>query len=248
MSKAKILFVCHDFPPFKYAGAQIYAMHLAQAINQSGAAYVEIFHPVFRVDDSTQPYGTLETTTFEDLVVHRLYKPTQNYDPANLRNELVAKAFDSFLTNHKYDLIHIHGLGQLTAVPIEIAKKHGIKTVMTVHDSWLICEEWHLVYPDQTVCSGPESIEKCANCFIKYYVQGNITPEFVQTMHDYKKIRHNYNLQMFNLLDARIAQSSFLKNTYLKYGSKSISIIPLGFTPQKPLPKTSNKKIIFGYA
>ena len=43
MSKYNILFVCHDFPPYKYAGAQLYAMNLALAINKTGLANVEIF-------------------------------------------------------------------------------------------------------------------------------------------------------------------------------------------------------------
>ena len=32
------------------------------------------------------------------------------------------------------------------------SKKNEIKTIMTICDSWLICEEWHLIDPSQNIC------------------------------------------------------------------------------------------------
>lgn len=245
-TKPRILFVCHDFPPYRYAGAQLYAKNLAQAMNKSGLANVEIFHPVFRQNDIA--YGTIQTSEFEGLTVHKLYKPAEIYDPNIIKSSLVEKTFDQFLSSNKYDMIHFHGLGQLSAVPVEIAKKHQIKTIMTLHDYWFLCEEWHMVYPDQNLCSGPESISKCSECLLKYFVEPEKQGSLREAANKYKEARHNYLLKMFDLIDVKIAPSNYLKHKFEEFGFNGIIVQPLGFNIQAPKPKKNNQKLVFGYA
>ncbi len=242
----KILFVCHDFPPYRYAGAQIYAKNLAQAINKSGLAQVDILHPVFRTID--KELGSIEEKSFEGLRIFELTKLLQKRDPECIKSPVVEKAFDKFLTDNHYDVIHFHGLGQLSAVPVEVAKKHNIKTVMTLHDYWFLCEEWHMIYPDQNICSGPESVEKCAECLLKFF----IAPEQVNSLRkaavQYKSDRRQYLLDAFNMIDIKIAPSKYLKQRFEEFGFKNIKVVPLGFNLVEPVPSPAHQKIIFGYA
>lgn len=244
--KKKILFVCHDFPPYRYAGAQLYAKNLAQAINKSGLAEVEIFHPVFR--ELLFPEGYIEKSSFEDLTVYKVYKLKEKRQEECILNLTVEKAFDQFLKEHHYDAIHFHGLGQLSAVPIEIAKKHQIRTIMTLHDYWFICEEWHMIHPDQSLCSGPENIEKCAACLLKYHIPPEKQKDLIKNALIYKKMRKDYFQKCFNMIDVKIAPSKFLKEQFEKYGFKGIENEPLGFIPKSNIKKTKNEKIVFGFA
>ncbi|MBD3166705.1 glycosyltransferase, partial [bacterium] len=43
----RVLFICHDFPPHRFAGAQLYALMIAKELVARGIQ-VDVFHPVFR--------------------------------------------------------------------------------------------------------------------------------------------------------------------------------------------------------
>lgn len=243
--RLKILFVCHDFPPYRFAGAQLYAKNLAQHINATQGITVDIFHPVFREPIKEEE---IRQETYDGLVVHRLFKRPDHYNRQAYYSSRVAELFDNFLKNHHYDLIHIHGLGQLSAAPIEIAHLHGIPIFMTLHDYWFLCDQWHCIPPDQTICSGPDSVEKCTQCFLRHYVPSDRHNDLYTHVFAYKKDRASVLRRQFDLLSRVFSPSRYLRDTFARYGFDNIEVQPLGLVKSNPLLKQNHPGIVFGYA
>ncbi|MFA7074993.1 MAG: glycosyltransferase, partial [Endomicrobiaceae bacterium] len=242
----KILFICHDFPPYRYAGAQLYARNLAKAINQSGLAEVEILHPVFL--NHNKNVGDYEKVIYDDLVVHRIYKTPNVLDYQNVRSDLIFDFLNKFFEDNHYDLIHFHGLGQMSAVPIEVLSNKNIPMIMTLHDYWFLCDEWHLMTPDQSLCSGPDTVEKCTECLLKNHVEPIKRTELEDIALEYKNYRKTYLYEQYNKLKHLYAPSNYLKDKFDVYGLKNISVNPLGFILQKTKEKNKSDLIRFGYA
>jgi len=238
----KALFVCHDFPPHRFAGAQLYALNLARAMKQRGVD-VEIYHPVFR-GEYPPDYET-HRESYEGLTV---YKVSKNKSPERekLYNHRIEKAFADFLNRHPYDLIHFHGLGQLSAAPVHVAKRLGYRTVMTLHDFWFLCDRWHLVRPDQSVCSGPENARKCAECYLSGFNRMSTSGLLDETIR-YKLCRDELFHKTFDLIDMAMAPSRFIIGKFDGCGFRDIIHNPYGFLPIEAVPKIPRRDIVFGF-
>lgn len=243
----RVLFICHDFPPYRYAGAQLFAKNLAQAINRMGKAQVEILYPQFR-DKNKQDYSITQTT-YEDLTVFELNKPAAG-EPGKVFNQNIAQSIYQFLSQNHYDLIHIHGLGQITMAPVFIAAKMQIKMIMTLHDFWFICTNWHLLTNNQDICTGPESIEKCALCFITDSPYHTKTEENYKKSIDFISERNLIFKEAYYKISKFYAPSNYLKNVFNKYGFFNIDVLNNGLT-HKELSVNNrirdDRNIIFGF-
>ncbi len=91
--KLKILFILHDFPSYRSAGAQLFALSLAKQINSLGKAEVEIIYPVFR-ETSMNDYSINESV-YEGVKVYELHKPKVN-EIGKIYDQKVFTAFDEF--------------------------------------------------------------------------------------------------------------------------------------------------------
>lgn len=240
----KVLFVCHDFPPHRFAGAQLYAKNLAQKLNEENLCEVEVFYPIVRGD--YEKLYEIREKEYEGLKVFELTKEI-SHETGKVYNENVARIFKEFLLQHNYDLVHFHGFGQLSISPLDICQQLGIKTALTLHDYWLLCDHWHMIRTNQNICSGPESLEKCANCFIEDY--GADRNLYNQVL-DYEKSRKEIFKTLFEKIDKVFSPSYYLKTVFGKYGFKNIEVNALGFNYQDyhKVRRIDNKKIIFGYA
>ncbi len=242
--KPRILFVCHNFPPHKYGGAQLYALNLAKKIKDSGFADVEILYPLFRGE--IKQYGIIETE-FEGLKVFQLAKDfSRGFDLA-VRHPAVAEIFDKFLQMRQYDAIHFHGFGQLTPVPIEIAQKHNLRTIMTLHEHWFLCFFWFLMTTkEQKICSGPDSIEKCTECVLNNYTKLPENKKNYQAVSEFIAYRFEYFQKVFHEVDRIFAPSHFLADKFAEYGFTGITVQNLGMKPIEILPKRREQAVKFG--
>ncbi|MCD4651001.1 MAG: CDP-glycerol glycerophosphotransferase family protein, partial [Candidatus Cloacimonetes bacterium] len=243
--KKRILFVCHDFPPHRFAGAQLYARNLAQKINEEGLAEVEVLYPVMR--QPHYPLYSVKTINRYGLVLHELSKPKVG-EPQKIRDSQVENAVLNFLRNHTYDAIHLHGLGQITLAPILAAKALNLPVIMTLHDYWFLCDRWHMIRKDQSICSGPESLEKCADC----YIEDNhlaLKPAIKQQAMVYKQVREREFAQAFEMLYKVFAPSRYLSNIFAKFNFNGIEVIPLGFDYEniEPSARIDADSIHFGF-
>jgi len=241
----KILFVCHDFPPYRYAGAQLYAEKLARAINNQGLAQIDIFHPVFR--KKYNDLYSIQKNHYNGLTTYELTKEP-SFEPEKVFNMKVYKAFDNFLDQNNYDSIHFHGLGQLSLAPVYAAHNRNINTIMTLHDYWLLCDRWHMIRKDQSICSGPDTTNKCSECYIE---DNNLekNPERQTFVSQYKTYREKYMLEAFTKIDRIYSPSMYLKNIFNNYGFNNIEVNPLGFEYSMDFPrkKRNPKSLVFGY-
>jgi GT2 family glycosyltransferase/CDP-glycerol glycerophosphotransferase (TagB/SpsB family)/glycosyltransferase involved in cell wall biosynthesis/ubiquinone/menaquinone biosynthesis C-methylase UbiE len=247
--KLRILFVVHDFPPYRFAGAQLYARNLAKKINQLGFAKVDILHPVFREIDESKKY-TISKTRKYDLDIYEFYKEKIS-EPQKIYDESVENICSEFYKKNNYDVIHFHGLGQITLAPVFAAKKLNIPTIMTFHDYWFLCDRWHLIRGNQSICKGPENIQKCAECFIDENNLEKNRDNYLNVT-NYKKYRKEMMLKSFSLIDIKIAPSKYLANVFEKWGFAGIEVDPLGFEykniAEEIIDYRKSKKLIFGFS
>jgi GT2 family glycosyltransferase/glycosyltransferase involved in cell wall biosynthesis len=240
---SKPLFVCHNFPPHSTGGAQKYAFELAQKLNQNSV----VTHALYPEFSNNEKHLRISANHFEGLQVYKLHKETTYGFSQSVRHEGVFKIFDNLLSANDYNIIHIHSLGQLSASPIEVAKKHSKTIVLTLHDLWFLCFFWFMTTPDQKRCSGPDSPEKCARCFIKYFHVPNKSELSFKEVVVFFRYRQEYFKQMFDLADYKLAPSQYLIDEYKRFGYTGITLSPLGFEHITPSEKTNSKNIRFGY-
>lgn len=242
--KLRILYVCHDFPPHKYAGAQLYAKHLAEEINSKELANIQILFPIVRRKDKND--YEIVSKNEDGLFIHQLYKPCVD-EPNKVYDSIVYKKISNFLITEKFDLIHFHGLGQLSLAPIFSAHKLNIRSIITLHDYWFICDRWHMIKHDQSLCSGPDSIEKCAICFLE---ARGMDMKQINLALNYQSMRKSYMKKAFSIFAHRYAPSKFLADTFAKFGFSDIEVAPLGLSslPLCPKRKTTNNPTKLGYA
>jgi glycosyltransferase involved in cell wall biosynthesis/tetratricopeptide (TPR) repeat protein len=246
-AKGKILFVVHDFPPYRSAGAQLFAKNLAQEINSRGIVEVDILHPVFR--EAYPEKYVISEKEYEGLRVFELTKE-QSLEPQKIFHQGVANAFQRFLQTHQYDLIHFHGLGQLSLSPVHVARMMGLKTAMTLHDYWFLCDHWHLIRKNQGLCSGPESVEKCANCYLEDHSLEK-TADNMGAATNYHSFRKQSFRETFSLLNKVFAPSQYTRDFFKKYGLDGVERNPNGidYTPkQHELRRRDDQPLVFGYA
>jgi glycosyltransferase involved in cell wall biosynthesis len=242
--RQRILFVCHDFPPHIYAGAQLYALNLAKALKNTGQVDVDVIYPEFWNEPTR--YGLAEDR-FDGVTVFRLIKEqTFAFEPS-VRHPVVAGMFDQFLKDRRYTLVHVHELGQISAAPIEIAKKHSLPCMMTLHTTWLLCFFWFLTTPDQQCCSGPESVDKCTDCFLRYHPLPEHAADPRGMVAKFMTFRSRYFKRMFRLLDRRVAPSVYMQELYGHHGFSDIEVSPLGMPSTNSLPKKPASHLRFGF-
>ena len=156
----KILFVIHDFLPQHLAGAEIYTYLLAKELSKkhtvcllfteltprplsykatkrlyNGLQCIEIFRP-FKIDLLGEPYNDIKMEQLFETVLHE-FQP---------------------------DILHVQHLLYHSLRYPEIARRHNIPTIFTLHDYWLICPRWgQRLRSNLEICHTINQAE-CAEC------------------------------------------------------------------------------------
>lgn len=68
------------------------------------------------------------------------------YDP------LARKAFGSILSDAKADVVHFHNFQFMTLSLLAVARRHRLRTILSIYDYWLFCPTVMLVDPQQGFC------------------------------------------------------------------------------------------------
>lgn len=245
----RILFVCHDFPPYKLAGAQLFALRLAQAFQSKGHD-VSIFYPVNRSARRPGEDATLYRiirTVYETIPVYQITVNDQEesiyrHPQYCFSHPEVEEAFRRLLVAEHITTVHFHLLYRLsTRLPI-IARELGIPTVATLHDYWLLCAMGHLLDTRGQECTGPETPEKCATCF------NGFQEAPASGVIDFFRGRSVATHAAHAAVDLTFSPSSFLADCHASYGFSRPQVLPLGWTPVPASIRTiDEKRIVFGY-
>ena len=243
---AKILFVCHDFPPYKYAGAQLYASNLAKELNLSGFD-TRIFYPVDisqrQTNENRALYDIVEST-YDGLPVYQVNIDEKN-NPAKFwqYDDLeIARQFEALLLAEKFEIVHFHLLYRLSSSLPKVAQALGVASICTLHDYWLLCPLGHMVDSKMRACSGPESALKCAHCVCGF----NREPDC--QLVEYFTHRQKAMKDAYERIDTKISPSTFLAQTHSNFGYSKPRVLPLGWLPiQKENNRETDETVVFGY-
>jgi glycosyltransferase involved in cell wall biosynthesis len=215
------------------AGTELYTYNLALELSKRGYS-VRILYPEY---DAAHPIGGVNESTYNGLSIARMNLcPPQNI-VETFMNEQAGNAFRQYLSNHEVDLVHFHHFIGITASPLQVCVQMGVPMVATLHDEWMLCEQFHYLQPDGRFCTGPETVEKCVNCFIARHPEVSFA-DHMSDLFQIFTLRRQFLENALNGVDTLIVPSRFLQEELKKHGflHPNILLLPLGLYSFEPLP------------
>ncbi|NTW98826.1 MAG: glycosyltransferase, partial [Geobacteraceae bacterium] len=227
-----VLLVIHGFPPHEIAGTQLYVHSVAKQLHRLGNT-VRVLFPKYTGED---PVGYIREYEEEGILISTISVPPisepldyrQLYEKFN--NEQVALSYKKFISRIKPDVVHFHHFIGLSASIIKSTRECNIPIVITLHDGWFFCDQYHFIRPDGTFCDdGPISDTHCAACFSKRNPSITSDIDLIKLLGDRKK----YLLSQLSFANTIIVPSRFLLNKLAKHGLAHPHIIVnhLGLPP-----------------
>lgn len=231
-----ILFIVHNFPPFSNAGTENYTSNLAQNLAELGNN-VTVLYKDFTLEEQKT---TIHTYLNEKIIVSRLvFNPNKNTE-----DEIVS-VYQEFLNDNLFDVIHIQ---HLTGFPFKILKAtldSGAKTVLTLHDYWILCRRLHLFLPEsRSLCNGPESSLKCARCIFPEQ-----TEQYIHIAENYFENENTFLKKQFERIHLVTSPSHYLKNFHENFSlvNKNFIVANLGIPTSDSLTSLHRDKLRVGY-
>lgn len=247
-SKLKILEVVHNFPPFSFAGTELYTLNLSKELQKLGHE-VTILYPTILKDKEPHCF---EPSVYKGLNVVQFNVYDKNAPTrSDFYNTAYDEPFQNYLSSQDFDLVHFQHFYGLSANWISIAKSLGLAVFLKIDDMFLYCQQIHLMENGKTCCSGPESIDKCLQCM--FPAKEFAPPEEIAKVYQYLAFRRAYLKKIFQKIDFVHSPSHFLKNTCIQNGfiNEEFHVIPTGISPfeVKQKKKSSDKegKICVGF-
>jgi glycosyltransferase involved in cell wall biosynthesis len=248
----RVLFVVHGFPPDTIGGTQLYVHGLAKELKARGHK-VNVIYPI---RDSSLPMYSITEGKYNDIDISQM-NVSANFScedafhvSKSLKNDRVADVFATYLAKLKPDIVHYHHFIGFTPAIHEACQRFGVKTIMTLHDGWFVCEQNHFVLPDGSLClEAHEDVTKCMECYVgrKAHLQDELKLRLVRNAFE---LRKELLEQLYTNIDVVISPSRFLANAFSDFGfhHNHMQIIQLGLPSFRVLSwKPTKKAIRFTY-
>ena len=155
----RIIQTLHAFNEDALGGSEVYTVRLSQVLSQRHEVTI-----VYPVEDLAAADITEESATVAGLPAIRLRRPPILDASELYQSSALDDWFDGFLGRVKPDVIHVQHLLRLSTGWLEVARAHGIPTVMTLHDFWYLCPAIVLLRDDEALCPGPRGGSACVTC------------------------------------------------------------------------------------
>ena len=147
------------------------------------------------------------------------------------KQPIVEHFFEDFLDRVKPELVHFHSLIGLSGSLIELAKKRGIATVVSLHNYWFVCPRVDfLIPPDYRLCPGSDEGSKCASCVP---AKEKIWKRKIGNLKNIIKTHIKRNVLLKRTLQKLILNANKLKSRFIHSERKKQEIPSLA-----PLPDT----------
>ena len=223
----RVLQIVHDFPPQSFSGTELYTLNFSKELKMRGH-HVTVLYPV---RDSTKKSLQFEEAEFEGLKVIRFNVFQPGKKNSDILNNEVDAPFRAFLRKHDFDIVHVQHLLGLSANWVGVVKEAGLPVLMKIDDMYLYCPQGHLMYKNQSYCSGPESLDKCYEC--TFGAKSSDDPEYIASIFYYLALRREVLQRMFQQVDFVHSSSHFLKETCIanNLNNREFHVIPTGISP-----------------
>lgn len=203
----KVLVVSSYFPPHFIGGAEIIAHHQATAIAARGHEV-----RVLAGDISRQiPGYSIREDSYDGLPVSRIALRTADFDATgnNLAHPEVDRHFERLISRWRPDVIHAHHLVGLSLGILRIARTHGIRVVLTLHDHWGFCINSTRITRAGSLCGDSSRCHECV-------------PGFQSgPLHLPQRLRQGYLRWQLQSVDRFISPSRYLADAYIANGFPS---------------------------
>jgi glycosyltransferase involved in cell wall biosynthesis len=157
----RILLVAHGYPPEGCGGVEQHVSGLAGALAARGHRVHVYTRTAFGPAGELQP-----AQRQEGIAVTRLaYRFDDLHDLDGLyENPALAAAFARFLAQEgPFDVAHVHHLTGLSLGVLHELRAAGVRTVLTLHDYWLMCPRGQMWHRRGEVCARVDR-DRCADC------------------------------------------------------------------------------------
>jgi rhamnosyltransferase len=170
----KILFVGAGYPPGARGGTEIHMRDLAQALRGRGHE-LSVF---CREGDAARPDYAVRDEVVDGVAVRRVnYAFRDASDFAFIHeNPRFDALFAEHLSTTRPDLVHFHHLTCLSTSLLDVARRAGAPTVMTLHDFWTVCPRGQRITAALERCETLDRTQ-CAPCLTRLWPHFTITPE-----------------------------------------------------------------------
>lgn len=158
----RVLAVNIHFAPESFGGATIVAENLTDRLNKRPDTEVVVFTAW---PEGLVPGYALNRWEAKGAPVIGVRLPDHVSREQNHRNPRMGELFAGLLEAIRPDVVHLHSIQGLSASLAEACREAGVPYVVTLHDSWWICERQFQVRKDGAYCF-QEKIDwsVCATC------------------------------------------------------------------------------------
>ena len=159
----KVLLVSNGFPPGGQWGTEYYTYELATGLVARGDE-VRVLHPERETERPRFEVRRRVRYGVEVLELANAGDPRKRFRDS-YRNERIEAIFEELLAEERPDVVHFTHLGWGLSVRLPIvARRAGVRTVVTLTDFGLLCHRGQLFDWRLAECAGPTSAERCARC------------------------------------------------------------------------------------
>lgn len=151
----RIACVLHGWPAEEMGGTGLYVAALSAALREAG-------HDVVSIAPGVGPLRIIRGAGHV-----RLQAPAPVRFEETWRRRALDGLLAAWLRQWRPDVLHIHHLSGLSIGLIAVARRAGVRVVLTLHDYALPCARGQLVNRDLLPCPGP-SPARCASCLSEH--------------------------------------------------------------------------------
>lgn len=188
------------FSPSSFGGATLVCERAARGLREAGH---DVLVLTSSTDSSSQPFRLVRYSALGLPVVSIRLRDHASAQDGYLDPD-IGVPFGQVLEAFQPDVVHLHAIqGLSVSLAFECARR-GIPFVMTLHDSWLLCERQFMVRHQGVFC-GQRTIEPavCATCVVDVA---------------WNRDRHRLGHRVLQLADRVLAPSRYARDLWAANG------------------------------
>jgi glycosyltransferase involved in cell wall biosynthesis len=214
----KVLLVSHRFPPDSITGVERYTQSLARELVRNGDSVAVLAR---RPDPTLMSLRLLRERLPDSSILYRVIGGTGGPARFLAHDKESAELFALALIETEADVVHINHLLDMSPRVIEIAHRHGVPVVVSLHDFYFACPLVHLRKQSGDICTGADGGLECARTCFAHEGDGAVVRW---------GLRAAYFRQLLASADRIISPSQYVAKFFEQTGipSSRIRVIPNG--------------------